>query len=563
MSANPLPAHLEDAAERCKPHLSGVALRRLRRWLGDEPYSPYVPTIEALVRAGKWAELADSFRTVLPFGTGGRRGPRGIGPNRINARTIAESARGLVNWTRRRRRQAGLEHSVVIAYDTRIASEELARVCAEVVAACGMKALLFAECRPTPQLSFAVRQYRAEAGIVISASHNPPSDNGFKAYGHDGGQVAPPHDGAVMEAVKRLSGKPIPQMPFDEALAAGRIVLLGGDADDAYRSAVVACGLAPNRNVDIVYTPLSGTGMYSVVPVLQQAGFEPPSIVKSQEQPDGTFSAVTGEKPNPEEPAALDRAGMQAEREHADIAIGTDPDADRLGCIAIMRGSPSGPAQEWKALTGNQIGAILCSHVLAARREAGRLDARSLVVTTSVTSRLIGKIAASYRIGCIEELLVGFKYVASVIESLDDPNRLVFACEESHGYLGGPYTRDKDAACAALFIAEAAALAKDRNADLFSTLDGLYALHGYHRDIMFSEELSPAGGKARIRRMTNGLRAEPPVRIGGLPVLRITDRLTATVRAGASAPPHALPPIADPATGVAIASLEVARDNLL
>jgi phosphoglucomutase/phosphomannomutase len=455
----------------------------------------------------------------------------------------------------------------VIAYDTRHQSLELARVCAEVIAGRGMRAAMFAECRPTPQLSFAVRRLGAVAGIVISASHNPPEDNGFKAYGPDGGQIAPPEDARVMSAVKRLSGVAIAQVPFDDAVAAGLIALLGPDEDEAYWSAVLACGCASARGAGIVYSPLNGTGKHSVIPVLRRAGFDRLSTVMAQEASDGSFKSVTGLKPNPEEPATLDLSAAQAADSGAEVAFGTDPDADRLGCVAVALPGPGAfrdrSTTTRSPLTGNQIATILCHHVLAARREHSALDHTSLVLTTAVTTRMIGKIAASYGVGCIEELLVGFKYVACVARSLTDAGRLVFACEESHGYLGGPYTRDKDAACAALLMAEAASVAKDAGGDLWSTLEMLYARHGYHCDIMFSEELSPEGGKARIRRMTNGMRSRPPRSIGGLRVERITDRLASVVSGGTAGRSVALDPIVDPATGVPIAALALARDNLL
>jgi phosphoglucomutase/phosphomannomutase len=556
---------IQQALLSCSQHLSRRAGKRVAQWLTEDAYADHVAEILRLVKAGAWAELEDGFRAVLPFGTGGRRGPRGVGPNRINARTIAESARGLADWTLRTRKNRPCR--VVIAYDTRIASAELARVCAEVLSRAGLQVYLFSECRPTPELSFSVRHLRADAGIVISASHNPPSDNGFKAYGPDGGQIPPPKDLAVMRAVKRLAGKPIPRMPFDEAVGTGLVRFVGTEMDDAFREAVLACGLATERQVSIVYTPLHGTGIHTVPPVLKAAGFTNVSLVEEQASPDGMFPTVPNSKPNPEEPPALELAGILARRSGADIAIGTDPDADRLGCIAVRR-SPnpahaSASSATWHALTGNQIGAILCDHVLGMRAATGRLNGNPLVLTTAVTSPLIGKIAASYGVAVIQDLLVGFKYVACVLDSLAEPDRMAFACEESHGYLTGPYTRDKDAACAALMIAEAAARANASNSDLWAVLDGLHRRLGYHADIMFSEELSPVGGRTRIRNMTSGLRANLPNSIGGLPVLRVIDRLHCQVHLPGASSSEPYPDIEDPLTHRPIAALQPARDNLL
>ncbi len=574
------PTQVEQVISECQERLTKAAVGRVRLWLTSEAYADHVDEVMGLIAGRKWDVLEQSFGAVLPFGTGGRRGPRGVGPNRINARTIAESARGLVNWARQKRasraggsplaggtsgrsEQSETSHGrVVIAYDTRIASRELATVCAEVIAAAGMTALVFDDCRPTPELSFAVRYLRADAGIVISASHNPPTDNGFKAYGPDGGQIPPPLDAEVMRSVKRLSGMPIPRMPFEQALSVGRAQLIGSEVDAAYRTAVGAAAVARGANradVRIVYTPLHGTGMHSVVPVLSNAGFSNLEVLGPQAEPNGEFPTVPGGKPNPEEPQALLMAGERADDTNAEIAIGTDPDADRLGCIAIrLRPEPTR-----KALSGNQIGTLLCTHVLSARSEQGLLRSDALVLTTTVTSPIIGKMGRAHGVGVIESLLVGFKYIACVLGEVADPDRVVFACEESHGYLAGHYTRDKDAACAALLIAEATARAKAADSDLWEQLDAIYVTYGYHADQMLSEELSPAGGKARIRRMTNGLRTHRPNSIGGYRVRRIIDRLSSTVYDPATGVVSPFEPIADPLDGSRLASLLPARDNLL
>ena len=565
---------VNQAIIECQRRLSSTALRRVRLWLTSEAYSDHVSDILGLIADQQWDTLEQSFATVLPFGTGGRRGPRGVGPNRINARTIAESARGLVNWARNRR--TSNDHrtpsgTIVIAYDTRIASRELAVVCAEVIAAAGMTAIIFDDCRPTPELSFAVRHLNADAGIVISASHNPPTDNGFKAYGPDGGQIPPPKDAEVMRSVKRLSGKPIPRVPYDQALSLEKVKVIGPEIDAAYHAAVRATGLstshtdsqqetsASHSEVKIVYTPLHGTGMHSLPPVLAAAGFADVTIVAAQADPDGSFPTVPDGKPNPEEIKALEQAGDLACEIGADIAIGTDPDADRLGCIVLRRN----PEPVRIPLSGNQIATVLCAYVLERRSALGMLNPDGLVLTTTVTSPMIGKIARAHGVGVIDNLLVGFKYIACVLGDVSDPDRVVFACEESHGYLSGHYTRDKDAACAALLLAEAAAAAKARGSDLWQQLDAVYSRFGYHADLMFSEELSPAGGRARIRRMTNGLRSSLPAMIGGYRVTRVIDRLSATEWDPVSNTVSPYPAACDPYDGAVLRSLLPARDNLL
>ncbi len=536
--------------------LSAEAADNLVRWLTEPAYRASVPEIAALIHSQAWDVLEDGFYTVLPFGTGGRRGPRGVGPNRINARTIAESARGLADWTIQHH---GPNSSIVIAYDTRHASTELSRVCAEVVAASGLTAYLYDGFRPTPQLSFTVRLLEAGAGIVISASHNPRSDNGFKAYGPDGGQLVPPVDAEVMDAVERTMGKDIPRLPLEEGVRQGCIRMLGEREDVAYRSAVLSTSRSTRRAARIVYTPLHGAGIRSVLPILHAAGFEDVHLVEAQSEPDGDFPNVRNNIPNPEEPAALAEAAELAAHLGADIAIGTDPDADRLGCVAKRVSSD----QTWDRLTGNQIGALLCHYVLSELSRQGRLRPDNLVLTTTVTSPMIGKLARFHGAGVIEDLLVGFKYVACVMADLPDPGRVVFACEESHGYLGGSYTRDKDGAGAALLLAEATARAREEGGDLWRTLDRIFEMVGYHCDLMYPH-LSPGkSGMEHIARMLAGLRASTPRSLGSLDVLRVTDRLDGTVYDVDGNVIGRFEPITDPATGVVLQGLLPATDNLL
>jgi len=559
MTTEPIPEALDAGAllAAAAPNVSKEALANIERWLTRSEYASFVPEIADLIARRHWSDLDESFYTVLPFGTGGRRGPRGVGPNRVNARTIAESARGLTDWVLGTV-PAG-KASIVIAWDTRHASVELSRVCAEVIAAAGVTALLFEGFRPTPQLSFTVRSLGASAGIVVSASHNPRTDNGFKAYGPSGGQLVPPLDAEVMAAVAGASNGVIPSLPLEEGLASGAVRILGAEADQAYQQAVVATGMTHTRGARIVYTPLHGAGTRSVPPVLSAAGFRELHLVESQASPDGDFPNVAGNIPNPEEPAALAQAGEMARRLDADIAIGTDPDADRLGCVAKRHGHQP----TWAPLTGNQIGAILCHHVLSELMTSGRITRDTLVLTTAVTSPMIGKIARSFGANVIEDLLVGFKYIAAVIESLPDPGRLAFACEESHGYLAGAYTRDKDGAGAALLLAEAAATDRAASRGLWDRLAEIHKTVGYHCDLLHAH-LSPGkDGMAHVARMMAGLRERPPCRLGGLEVTLITDRSDDTIRDSTGAFLRDRAPTSDPVSGAEIVALRPARDNLL
>jgi len=448
---------------------------------------------------------------------------------------------------------------VVIACDTRHASQDLAVVCAEVTAAAGLTALIYESFRPTPELSFTVRLHHTSAGIVISASHNPRTDNGFKAYGPDGGQLVPPYDAEVLEAVERTMSQEIPRLPLEEGLQDGRIRWLGETEDDAYRKAVLKTSHSEHREARIVYTPLHGAGIRSVPPVLEAAGFHDVHLVAEQAEPNGDFPNVFNNIPNPEEPEALNEAARLAVQLDADVAIGSDPDADRLGCVARR----AKPEPRWERLTGNQIGAILCDYVLGAMDAGGQLLPKHLVLTTTVTSRMIGKIAARHGVGVIEDLLVGFKYIACVMEELGDPHRVVFACEESHGYLGGSYTRDKDASCAALLLSEAVACARLDGEDLWDRLEEVYDAVGYHCDLMFPYFSPGKSGLAHIDRMLAGLRLQPPKHLAGLPVTRITDRLANTIRDAQGVLIGEFSPLRDPHTEAVLRGLLPAKDNLL
>ena len=551
---NPLDRHLKAAA----PNLSTEAMANLRKWLTDEAFGEFRADIVSKIDQRAWQELEDSFYTTLPFGTGGRRGPRGIGPNRINRRTIAESARGLAGWVEKCRGSG--RDGIVIAFDTRHGSTEYSRVCAQVIAASGGRGFLFDGFRATPELSFAVRYLRAAAGIVVSASHNPPTDNGFKAYASDGGQLVPPDDAAVMSEVEKAGTGAIPLMDLEEGRRAGRINIVGPEIDQAYQDALARVPLTANRDVRIVFSPLHGVGGSSVLPALRRAGFRDIHIVEEQSTPDGDFPNVADHIPNPEIPSALIQSKQLAERVHADIALASDPDADRVGCV--VKRVRDGRA-EWMPMTGNQMGALLTYFILDERKKSGRLREDSLVVKTTVTTELVSRIAKHFDVGLIPNLLVGFKFIACVAEHIDDPDRLVFATEESHGYLSGAYTRDKDGACAALLLAEAAAKMKVEGRDLWGLLNDLYRRFGYFHERLENYLRPGKTGQHEIHAMIDDLRNNPPRSIAGLPVMEITDRLTDEIRSPDGTVLRPMPPISDPKNGRVFQRLTLAKDNLL
>src|SRR3954449_4206044 len=365
----------EDAVARvaqaeASGQVSGSAAAAIRRWLTESPFAQYRPRLLEDIAEGRWKALDDAFFTVLEFGTGGRRGMMyPVGTNVLNSRTIAESARGLADYVTALK-GGGSTRSCVIARDTRHNSPEFAELCARVLAAAGFKVFLFPEARSTPLLSFAVRHLSCDAGIMITASHNPPSDNGFKCYGPTGGQVIPPDDQGIIECVKIASDREIPEMPLEQALAEGRIVSPGREVDDAYIAAVVGESVSHARDLAIVYTPLHGVGETSVAAALATAGFSNVNILASQRTPDGDFPNVPGHVSNPENPRTLEAAIAEAKATGADMVLASDPDADRIGAAVPASRDPGG---DWTTLDGNQIGVLLAAFVMKETGARGRL----------------------------------------------------------------------------------------------------------------------------------------------------------------------------------------------
>ncbi|MBM4077418.1 MAG: phospho-sugar mutase, partial [Planctomycetes bacterium] len=361
----------------------------------------------------------------------------------------------------------------VVACDTRHHSKEFAQITASVLAGHSFQVFLFAEPRATPELSFAVRHLKCDAGVMISASHNPPSDNGFKAYWGNGGQVLPPHDAGIIECVD--SATDIPMVPFNEGLADGRIQSLGDDIDMAYVNEVCRLSLSDHRDIRILYTPLHGVGETSVFRVLQQAGFENVTIFEPQRSQDGSFPNVPDHLPNPERAAVFGPAIVEAERMSADLILASDPDADRMA-VAVRD-----HLGNYHCLTGNQLASLLADYVLSQVERAGKLTSQHYLVETLVTSQLIQAIGRHYGVDVISDLLVGFKYIAAAVDSRG-ADTFLFAAEESIGFMAGNYCRDKDASIGALYAAELGALLKGDGKTLIDRLHELYSLHGFHGD---------------------------------------------------------------------------------
>lgn len=498
-------------------NLSESAVKNVAAWLSEAKYSEYRDELKRMIELEQWQELEDSFFKVIEFGTAGRRGTTGIGSNRINRVTIGESAQALCIYARTVDPGATAK-GIVIAYDTRLSSPELSKVAAQVCAANGFTTYLFDSFRSTPELSFAVRELEASAGIVVSASHNPPADNGFKAYWSDGGQLAPSHNEGMLEAA--ASSNEIHTIDYDEAVETGKIKLIGKEIDERYIAAVLRQARGIERNVDIVYSPLHGAGQTNVLPVLQTAGFTNVSPVALQMAPDGNFPTVKDNKPNPEEKAANDMAVAQLKQEEADIAITNDPDADRIG-VMVRQGSVI------KYLSGNQTAVLATDYVLAKLQEKDMLSSRHYIVKTIVTTDMLAALAKHYNITLYGELLIGFKYIAELMlqkEATDET--FVSASEESFGLLIGDYARDKDGAAGALPIAEYAAELKKQGKTLYDRLLELYQQHGLYVEQLASTYFPGASGFEKMQLVMQQLRTSPPSTLDGHVVSAILDYQT-------------------------------------
>lgn len=501
--------------------LSAEAGQNLKKWLTEPAYTAFRDDIKSLIQNEDLDELEDAFRTQIEFGTGGIRGKMGSGPNRINLRTMGEAAQGLAQYVLQSGIENAAERGIVIACDTRNNSDVFSKETASIFAGNGIVARIFDTHRSTPELSFALRQTGAVTGVVISASHNPPSDNGFKAYWDDGGQVVPPHDKNIINQVKAV--KDILHIDFNEGVQKGLIKSLGEEIDIPYIENLAGLSLVTNRDIGIVYTPLHGVGSTSIVPALQKLGYNNLHIVAEQNVPDGNFPTVANGVANPEDPNALSLAIDQAKEKGADIVLASDPDADRLGC-ALPHATKGWDAEPHElAINGNQIGAILAHYILTSHQQKGTLPAKGVVCKTIVTTDLITLIAKHFGAKPVDNLLVGFKYIADIINNLADDETFLYGTEESHGYLAGDFVRDKDAASAAVLLSECAAQLKAQGKTVREYLDEIYTKFGYFHESQKSTYREGAQGNREIAQIMIGLRDNPPTQIGGHNVVEVID----------------------------------------
>lgn len=461
-------------------------------------------------------ELLECFYTDLDFGTGGLRGLMGIGSNRVNVYSIGIATQGLSNYLKKQFPKQKI--SVAIAYDSRNNSSLFAKTAADVLSANGIYVKLFPELRPTPLLSFAVRELNCQSGIVITASHNPPEYNGYKVYWEDGAQVLPPHDKGIITEVRSITQ--IEEVSFEEKKEFIEYIDLS--IEELYKQRLQQIILSKEeiknaQDLKIVYTSIHGSGITMVPPVLQALGFNGVSIVEAQAKPNGNFPTV--ESPNPEEKAALDMALQLAENTGADLVLGTDPDADRVG-IAVRddRG-------QLILLNGNQTGSLLVAYQIIRRKELGLLRGNEYVAKTIVTTDLISDIAEKSGIPCYETL-TGFKYIAEEIGKRTGSQHFIGGGEESYGYLVDEFVRDKDAVLSAVVIAEIAAYARSRNTSLYGMLMDIYTEYGLYHEELVSITIKGMDGVEKIKQMMNSLRSQPPLELGGSAVKEIRDIAT-------------------------------------
>jgi phosphoglucomutase/phosphomannomutase len=512
--------------------LSATAAQNITAWLTELRYAEYAPQVAAHVRDGKWQVLDDVFWTVIPFGTGGRRGRMyPIGSNAINDRTIGESAQGLADYVKDTL-GPGAQLSCGIAFDTRHRSDHFARLCAEIMTATGFTVYFLPEYRATPELSFLVREKKCSCGIMVTASHNPPSDNAVKVYWSTGGQILPPHDKGIIDRVMNV--QEIRRADFDKMRAAGNIVFCLEEIDAKFQAAVLTQATPGPRELKIIYSPLHGVGRTAVVPVLAADGFKDVEVFGPHAEPNGDFPNVPGHVANPENAPVFDSIIVRAREAGANIALATDPDCDRIGCAAPLTFAPGAP---WRTLTGNQLGALLGDFVLETRRNAGQLTSQHFIVETLVTTQMVRRIGDSYGVRTIGDLLVGFKWIAKAIDDFG-PDFFVYGTEESHGYMAGSYVRDKDGAVASLLLCELAAKLKEAGQTLHEKLDSLFWQHGAHAERTVSVQMPGSEGMVRMKEVMAAFRAAPPMEIGGDRVQQIRDyeRKTVTPAGGQPAP---------------------------
>jgi len=492
--------------------MDDVIMQRIKVWK-DGNFDEATKQEIARLEKENGNELADAFYRNLEFGTGGLRGIMGVGTNRMNKFTVGMATQGFANYLNQT--YPGGTIRVAIAHDSRNNSRQFAEIAANVMAANGIKVFLFEALRPTPELSFTIRRLGCQGGIVLTASHNPKEYNGYKAYWNDGGQLVPPHDKNVIKEVEKIASVDEVKWSGGEA----NISLVGKEMDEQYIDMVKSLSVYPEvisrqRDLKIVYTPIHGTGITLVPQVLERFGFANVHIVEEQSKPDGNFPTVV--YPNPEESEAMSIGLKKAKELDADIFLGTDPDADRVG-IAIKDKQGN-----WVLMNGNQTAVLAFNYIIEARKAKGIAQSNDFVVKTIVTTEMIDRIAADNDVKCYN-VLTGFKWIAELIKEKEASENYIVGGEESYGLMIGNKLRDKDAVSAVALLCEMAAYEKDKGKTLYEKLIDLYVQYGYYKEHLISITKKGMNGQKEIAEMMDGYRNNPPQTINGSPVVQLLD----------------------------------------
>ncbi len=461
------------------------------------------------------AGLEDAFYRNLEFGTGGLRGVMGVGTNRMNKYTVGMATQGLANYIRKH--CTGDDIKVCVSYDCRNHSKEFAKITADVFSANGLHVYLFESLRPTPELSYSIRKMGAQSGVMVTASHNPKEYNGYKVYWSDGAQITSPVDKDIVAEVNAISDPSM--VKFTPGEGAGKIEIMGSEVDNAYLDDILSLMLSPearakHSDIKIVYTPLHGTGVRLVPMALDRLGFKNIYHVPEQDVNDGDFPTV--QSPNPEEPSALKMAVETADREHADIVLATDPDADRMG-IAVRDNDG-----KMVLFNGNQTGSMLTYYILTRWKELGKLDPSKYVVKTIVTTELIRAIAEKFGVK-VYNVLTGFKYIAEIVKQNEGKGEFICGGEESYGFNVGEYVRDKDAVIACSMVAECACWAAEQGLTLYQLMQKIYKEFGYYRESLTSLVRKGKAGVEEIAAIMTDMRNNPPAELAGSPVVKVVD----------------------------------------
>lgn len=507
-------AAIEEACQQGQ--LSESAGVNIRAWITDSRYEKYREAVCQLIGDQQWQELDDAFWNVIPFGTGGRRGKMyPVGSNAINERTIGESAQGLADYVRQQKPEG--PWSCAIAYDTRHRSREFAELCAGIMVANGFQVWFIDQYRSTPELSFLIRHRQCDCGIMVTASHNPPSDNAVKVYWSNGAQLVPPHDRGVIEKVMQVERFPVE--PFEAAVQQGKIRLCTAETDEALLAEHLKLATPGPRDLKIIYSPLHGVGEFNVKTLLQACGFGNLEIYQPHREPNGDFPNVPGHVSNPENPEVFTEMIRHARETGAGLIMASDPDCDRMGAAAPLTTDPAGA---WETFNGNQLAVLLADYVFDRRRSSGQATPLDYMVTTLVTTRMAGKIARHYGARCLDNNLVGFKWICNTIDQVG-PEGFVFGTEESHGFLVGTYARDKDGAIACMLMSELAAECQAAGISLHRKLDDLYRIHGYHGERLATIRMEGSDGMKQMQSLMEAFRERGPQTLGDLSVVALGD----------------------------------------